>query len=98
MSNRKPLPPAAVARRANDVASLKHGFDFVGDHVVITDENAHILYANKAVERMTGYPLAEVIGQNPADLWGGHMSLEFYTAMWRQIEEKKSRLWAKCVM
>ncbi len=69
--------------------SLKSAFDALGDHVIITDKEANILYANKAVEQMTGFPLEEVIGKNPGDLWGGRMPQEFYEKMWHTIKIEK---------
>ncbi|WP_084043334.1 PAS domain-containing protein [Lebetimonas sp. JS138] len=33
--------------------------------ILITDENANILYANKSVEEITKYKLHELIGKNP---------------------------------
>jgi two-component system sensor histidine kinase/response regulator len=71
------------------ILPLKQGFEFLDDHVVITDEHANILYANKAVERNTGFTLEEVLGKNPGDLWGGQMPKEFYQHMWEVIKVKK---------
>lgn len=68
---------------------LKVAFDAVSDHVVITDKDGNILYANSAVEKMTGFPLKETIGKNPADLWGGNMPKEFYENMWHTIKTEK---------
>jgi len=72
-----------------EIEPLKKGFDVLTDHVVITDPNANIIYANKAVEANTGFGLGEVIGHNPADLWGGHMAPEFYKNMWQTIKVEK---------
>lgn len=71
------------------IAPFKAGFDLLGDHVIITDADAHILYANKAVERNTGFSPEEYLGKNPADLWGGQMPQEFYEKMWRTIKTEK---------
>ncbi|MEK7083174.1 MAG: PAS domain S-box protein, partial [Patescibacteria group bacterium] len=71
------------------VKDLKWGFDMVSDHIVITDPNANILYANKAAEQNTGYPVEEMIGKNPGDLWGGQMPQEFYEKMWETIKIQK---------
>ena len=68
---------------------LKVAFDAVSDHVVVTDKDANILYANNAVEKMTGFPLEETVGKNPADLWGGNMPQEFYENMWHTIKTEK---------
>ncbi len=89
MLYRKPILLTELDKNINDITALKQGFDFVDDHVIITDENANILYANKAMERDTGFSINEVIGRNPADLWGGKMPREFYENMWHKIKEEK---------
>ncbi len=71
------------------VGPLKEGFEFLGDPVIITDEHANILFANKAMEKNTGFSREEVLGRNPGDLWGGQMPKEFYKDMWKEIKEKK---------
>lgn len=57
-------------------------------HIVVTDKDATILYANPMVERITGYPHSELIGANPR-LWGKQMSQEFYTTLWKTIKIDK---------
>ncbi len=69
---------------------LTAGFDSASDHVVITDRQGKILYANKSAERHTGYSIAEMIGRKPGELWGGLMSPEFYQEMWDSIAVQKS--------
>ncbi|MBI4250108.1 PAS domain S-box protein [Candidatus Uhrbacteria bacterium] len=64
-------------------------FDAIDEHIVLTDANANIIYANKAVEKRTGYPITEIIGKNPGDLWGGNMPNKFYEKMWHRIKEEK---------
>ncbi len=68
---------------------MKDGFDHLVDHVIITDAHANILYANDAAEKTTGFSKEEMLGKNPADLWGGNMPDEFYRKMWRIIKEEK---------
>jgi PAS domain S-box-containing protein len=41
------------------------------------------------VERSTGFSLAEILGKNPGDLWGGHMNKAFYERLWHTIKQKK---------
>lgn len=64
-------------------------FDLMNDHVVITDPDAKVLYANKAAYAQTGYDLKEIIGKDPGKLWGGHMTKEFYERMWDTIKVNK---------
>lgn len=86
---RTPLTNEELLRHLKNVELIKIGFDLLSDHVVITDENANILYANKAVEQNTGFSVEECMGKNPADLWGGKMPEEFYSKMWHTIKEEK---------
>ena len=86
---RTPISVEELTKRFKELLPLKEGFDLLNEHVVIADENANILYANRAVEKNTGFPLNEVIGKNPADLWGGNMPKEFYEKMWHTIKEEK---------
>lgn len=89
MTVRNPLLPSKLEHYIKEIEPLKQGFDLVNDHVIITDENANIVYANKAMERNTGFSVEEVIGKNPGDLWGGNMPQDFYEKMWQQIKIKK---------
>ncbi len=60
--------------------------DDMGDHVIITDENAVILHANKATMATTGYSREEIVGKKAGSVWGGNMSREFYSDMWQTIK------------
>lgn len=54
-------------------------------HVVITDVEGRIIFANEAAVTTTGYSKEEMLGQTPR-LWGGIMTKEFYTKMWNTIK------------
>ncbi len=71
-----------------DLNKFKQAVEGVSDHVVITDVDGRILYANKAVEGITGFSRSEIIGKTPA-LWGGLMEKEFYEKMWKVIKINK---------
>lgn len=58
------------------------------EHVIITDSQAKILYANASVERITGFRKDEIIGNTPS-LWGNQMPKEFYQHLWDTIQVKK---------
>ena len=58
------------------------------NHVVITDANGIILYANKAVETATGYSQEEMLGNTPR-IWGGMMSDEFYRDFWSKKKTER---------
>lgn len=86
---RAPISQEKIRELAAQAAPLARGFDFVADHVVITDEHANILYANRAAEQNTGFSAGEMLGKTPGDLWGGRMPREFYDSMWRTIKGEK---------
>lgn len=58
------------------------------NHIVMTDTNGNIVYANKAAEETTGYTFAEMQGQTPR-LWGGMMDSVAYFNFWETIKVKK---------
>ena len=86
---RNPLSEEHLQQYIAVIRDVAFGFDRVADHVVITDPDGNIIYANKAVEKITGYSHEETIGKNPGDLWGGGMPQEFYEKMWRTIKIDK---------
>lgn len=53
------------------------------NHVVITDFNGKIVFANKTAEKNTGFTFDEMRGNTPR-LWGGLMSHEFYASFWKE--------------
>lgn len=59
--------------------------DNASDHVIITDPDGVILFANKAAEKLTGYSKSEMIGNRPS-LWGKQTPKEFYEKMWNTIK------------
>lgn len=86
---RKNISIEKLDELTDNVSELSRGFETISDHVIITDEHANILYANKAAEKNTGYSRKEMLGKNPGDLWGGKMSPEFYQRMWHRIKIEK---------
>lgn len=58
------------------------------NHIIITDVDGNILYANKAVQRITHFNPKKIIGKNPK-LWGRQMSKDFYKKLWNTIKVKK---------
>ncbi len=73
---------------SRDLEKFKKAVDGVSEHIIITDKDGVIIFANKAVEKITGYPLKEVLGNNPS-LWGRVMEKEVYRKMWHQIKDQK---------
>lgn len=68
--------------------TLNSLFEKMGEQVIITDPAGIILYTNEAVESVTGYSPAEIIGKKPS-VWGGQMTQAFYTHLWNMIRDKK---------
>lgn len=58
------------------------------NHVVLTDRDGNILYANRAAEHMTGYIFREMKNQTPR-LWGGLMPSEKYRKLWKKKSSGK---------
>ena len=75
------LTQAIVDAQAKDDNLFVQGIQNSTNHTIITDAEGIIRFANKASERITGYPLEEIIGNTPR-LWGGMMSREFYSNFW----------------
>lgn len=71
-----------------NLQSFQQIVDVSIEHIVVTDVNGKILYANKAAENVTGYSLEELRGQTPR-IWGGLMSESFYKELWRRIKQEK---------
>ncbi len=65
--------------------------DASANAIVITDQNAHIIWANRAFTALSGYALEEVRGKTPA-LWkSGKQNPAFYQELWRTVRE--GRVW-----
>jgi len=55
------------------------------DGIMLTDTTGRILEWNPALERMTGWTCAEVVGLQPGILKSGKHSPEFYDRLWQTI-------------
>ncbi|NOZ37455.1 MAG: EAL domain-containing protein [Gammaproteobacteria bacterium] len=56
--------------------------------VTITDRDRKIQWVNQAFQNVSGYSSDEVIGKTPAILKSGLHGSNFYTTMWRSIDEQ----------
>lgn len=72
-----------------DLQKFQLAVENASDHIIITDPEGSILYANKAAERITGYLKKEMLGKKSGDLWGGEMDKVYYQKMWKTIKEEK---------
>ena len=68
--------------------SLKMALDGAFNHLIFTDLEGRILYANHGAEIITGYGIKEMINNTPR-LRGGLMSDDFYKSLWKTIKEDK---------
>lgn len=78
--------PTAVL--VHDLLKFKLAVENSSNHIIITDVDGKILYANKAAEAVTGYSKNEMIGQRPS-LWGNQMGQEYYKNFWHVIKNEK---------
>jgi len=78
-----------LARQAQDLEKYQLAVENVSDHIVITDADGIILYANRAVEKITGFAREEIIGKKAGVQWGKLMSNELYEELWAQIKQNK---------
>jgi len=85
-SQRSAVKWAAAATA--DLVKFKEAVDGVSDHVIITNAAGVIIYANKAAEKTTGYPVNELIGRTPS-VWGKQMPIEFYRKFWEIVKTDK---------
>lgn len=75
-------------RMTEALVKFKLAVDNASSHIIITDADGKILYANPAAEMITGYSGKEMVGNNPR-LWGGLMGKEFYERMWHQMKTER---------
>ena len=71
-------------------------FHDTDEGITITDAEGNIFDVNPAFTKITGYTLEEIIGKNPKILSSGKQKPEFYTHMWKEINEKghwQGELW-----
>ncbi len=65
---------------------LATAIEQTAESVVITDQDANIVYVNPAFERTSGYAADEVIGRNPRILQSGQQTAAFYADMWSRLK------------
>lgn len=73
----------------NDNSFFKDIVEQTANHIIITDINGKIIYANKSAEVLTGYSFDEMKGQTPR-LWGGLMDSDMYKEFWENIKIKRT--------
>jgi PAS domain S-box-containing protein len=83
-----------VESLARDLEKFKLAVEGVSDHIIIADKDGIILFANHAVEEITGFSPQEIIGKKVGtkELWGGEMDKAFYEKLWKTIKIDKKPL------
>lgn len=61
--------------------AVEHAYDWI----LITNSDGVIEYANRAVEKMSGYTRAELLGKKPSIFKSGKYDRSFYRNMWSTI-------------
>lgn len=59
--------------------------------ILMTDLKGSIIYANNAIEKISGYKISELMGKNPRILKSGLTKDEVYKKMWKTIS--KGQIW-----
>ena len=82
---------------ASNLRKFELAVNNANDHIIITDPEGIVLYANKSMEQITGFSIEEVIGKKAGnkDLWGGLMPQEFYQTLWKTIKTDQKPLLAE---
>ncbi|MFZ2167671.1 MAG: ATP-binding protein [Minisyncoccia bacterium] len=74
---------------ANDLSKFKLALDNASDQVIITDPEGTVVYANAAVEKITGYKPEEALGKKSGALWKTPMPDEYYKNFWHTIKDQR---------
>jgi two-component system CheB/CheR fusion protein len=61
---------------------LMQAVEQLSEAIIITDLQGTIEYANPALEKISGYSIAEVLGKNPRLFSSGHHDEAFYEQLW----------------
>ncbi len=77
-----------LARR---MAQLSAVIEQAAESIVITDLEGNIQYVNPAFEKITGYSMAEALGQNPRVLKSGRQDDNYYKELWETLA--KGEIW-----
>lgn len=72
-----------------ELEKFKLAVDNVSDNIIITDSEGIVIYANKAVEKVTGYKPEEAVGKKSGTLWKTPMPVEYYQNLWDTIKKQK---------
>lgn len=80
----------AFITKSNEMRDIfRQAIESTTNHLVITDTNGIVLYANRAASVTTGYQQEEIIGNTPR-LWGGMESDTTYRELWNKLKSGES--------
>jgi PAS domain S-box-containing protein len=87
----KQLRPSVDQNPIQELQKFKLAVEFASDHIIITDPQGTVIYANAAATKITGFSKKEIIGKKAGSkqLWGGLMDEKFYQSLWSTIKDKK---------
>ncbi|MBY4678472.1 diguanylate cyclase domain-containing protein [Marinobacterium arenosum] len=74
-----------VKQRTAELHTLSKAVEYSPTSTVITDPDGNIEYVNPKFSEVTGYPLDEVLGQNPRLLQSGETDQKVYEQLWQTI-------------
>jgi PAS domain S-box-containing protein len=76
---------------AHDLKKFQLAVANSSEHIVITDSEGIILYANQAVQTITGFSPQEIIGNKVGtkENWGGLMDKATYQNLWQTVKTSK---------
>jgi len=78
------------ARLFDESRKFRLGLERSADAVFLTDLDGTIVYANPSFEKVYGFPLDEVIGQNPRIIKSGVIPQEQYRYFWDTLLNKET--------
>lgn len=83
------IPNLTVEELSTETSSIfRLALDKAFLHMIITDVNGKVIYANEMAQKITGYSLSEMLGSTPR-LWGGMMDHDFYKELWNTKKVRK---------
>lgn len=83
-------------RPKSSLQHIKAIADMSSSGMFVTDEKAHIVYANAAFLKLTGYSKDELYGRNPNILKSGKHDSAFYEKFWESLQDEgrfEGKIW-----
>ena len=74
---------------ANELQKFQLAIDNSSEQITIADTDGIVVYANPALEKITGHAVDEILGTSIGELWNPHMEKEQYEELWETVLTKK---------